>query len=312
MPLDPQVQALIEQMQASEQPALSDLGTAGARALLEQMAALAPEREPVAEVRDLTIPGPGAEIPIRVYRPASGTLPGLVWFHGGGWVIGNLETTDPLCRSLATRAGCLVISVDYRLAPEHRFPAAVEDAYAATRWVAEHGPELGLEAERLAVGGDSAGGNLAAVVALLARVKGPRLAYQLLIYPATDLRGWYPSYEENGEGYLLTERDMRWFESNYLGADADRDDPRVSPLRAPSHAGLPPALVVTAEYDPLRDQGEAYGEKLRAAGVPAEVRRYPGMIHAFLGLPVDRARIALQEIADRLRSALAAPPEPVG
>ncbi len=312
MPLDTQVQTILEQMQAPGQPALSDLGVNEARTLTEQMAALVREREAVAEVRDLTVPGPATEIPVRVYRPTAGTLPGLVWFHGGGWVIGNLESTDPICRSLAARAGCLVISVDYRLAPEHRFPAAVEDVYAATRWAAEHGPELGLDVDRLAVGGDSAGGNLAAVVALLAREGGPRLAYQLLVYPVTDLRGQYRSYEENGEGYLLSTRDMRWFEGHYLGSEGDRDDPRVSPLLAPTHAGLPPALIVTAEYDPLRDQGEAYGEKLRAAGVPAEVRRYEGMIHAFLGLPVDGARVALQEIAGRLRSALAAPPGPTG
>lgn len=226
-------------------------------------------------------------------------------------MLGSLESTDPLCRSLAAQAGCLVISVDYRLAPEHRFPAAVEDAYAATRWVAEHGPELGLDPTRLAVGGDSAGGNLAAVVALQAREAGPRLSYQLLVYPATDLRGWYPSYEENW-GYFLTERDMRWFEGNYLNADSEKDDPRVSPLHASSHVGLPPALIVTAEYDPLRDQGEAYGEKLRADGVPVEVRRYQGMIHAFLGMPVDRAKTALQEIATALRTALASPPGSIG
>ncbi len=311
MPLDPQLQTLIEQMQATNQPSLSDLEVTEARALVEQMATLVSDRKEVAEVKDLVIPGPAVEIPARIYRPGDGTLPGLVWFHGGGWVLGSLESTDPLCRSLAAQAGCLVISVDYRLAPEHRFPAAVEDAYAATRWVAEHGPELGLDPTRLAVGGDSAGGNLAAVVALQAREAGPRLSYQLLVYPATDLRGWYPSYEENW-GYFLTERDMRWFEGNYLNADSEKDDPRVSPLHASSHVGLPPALIVTAEYDPLRDQGEAYGEKLRADGVPVEVRRYQGMIHAFLGMPVDRAKTALQEIATALRTALASPPGSIG
>jgi len=311
LPLDPQLQTLIEQMQATNQPSLSDLEVTEARALVEQMATLVSDRKEVAEVKDLVIPGPAVEIPARIYRPGDGTLPGLVWFHGGGWVLGSLESTDPLCRSLAAQAGCLVISVDYRLAPEHRFPAAVEDAYAATRWVAEHGPELGLDPTRLAVGGDSAGGNLAAVVALQAREAGPRLSYQLLVYPATDLRGWYPSYEENW-GYFLTERDMRWFEGNYLNADSEKDDPRVSPLHASSHVGLPPALIVTAEYDPLRDQGEAYGEKLRADGVPVEVRRYQGMIHAFLGMPVDRAKTALQEIATALRTALASPPGSIG
>jgi acetyl esterase len=256
------------------------------------------------------VPGPAGDIPVRVYRPAAGgPVPVLVYFHGGGWTIGSIEGHDNFCRALANRTGCAVVSVEYRLGPEHRFPAAVEDALAATRWTAEHAVELGGDASRLVVGGDSSGGNLAAVVSLLARdAGGPAIAYQLLIYPATDLRRDWPSYHEFGTGYFLEVADMLWFEGHYVRSMADREDWRVSPAAAPDHTGLPPALVVTAEYDPLRDQGEAYGEILRAAGVPAKVVRLPGMIHGFVtfdGLP--SAAAAIDDIAAEVRSALGVP-----
>jgi acetyl esterase len=225
-------------------------------------------------------------------------------------VIGDIETHDVVCRELANAGGCMVASVEYRLAPEHRFPVAAEDCYAVTTWLAAHAGELGVDAKRIAVGGDSAGGNLSAVVAQLARDRGgPALAFQLLIYPATDAARDSVSHRENGQGYLLTSDAMTWFLGHYLGNDASlHGDPRCSPLRANDFRGLPPALVITAEYDPLRDEGEAYGERLRAAGVPVTVTRYPGMIHGFfaMGAFLDQGRTAVAEAARALRTALAA------
>jgi acetyl esterase len=230
-----------------------------------------------------------------------------VYFHGGGWVLGSLATHDGICRSLAAGAGCVVVSVDYRLAPEHRYPAAAEDCYAATQWCAAHAAELGADGSRVAVGGDSAGGNLSAVVAQMARDRGgPPLVFQLLIYPVTDAARDTQSYRENAEGYLLTAGDMAWFWNHYLGdARARGAEAYASPIRAASLAGLPPALVITAEFDPLRDEGEAYGAALESAGVAAKVTRYDGMIHGFFGLGamIDRANSAVQEAAGTLRIA---------
>lgn len=306
MPVDPQVQLLLDQLQAAGMPALFDMEPAAARAMMEQMRPPTPP-EAVAAVEDRVVPGPPADVPIRIYRPSLDTpLPVVVYFHGGGWVIGSIESHDLFCRQLANRSGCIIVSVEYRLGPEHRFPAAVEDAQAATAWVAAHARELRGDPDSIAVGGDSAGGNLAAVVALLARDQGgPRLAYQLLVYPATDMRSdHWPSFTENGQGYFLGLREMAWFTGHYLSSDAERDDVRASPAFAASHAGLPPALIVTAEYDPLRDQGEAYGEKLRAAGVPVRVRRYDGMIHGFATfIGLDAQEQVLREIAAELRAA---------
>ncbi|HEY4024891.1 MAG TPA: alpha/beta hydrolase [Candidatus Dormibacteraeota bacterium] len=310
MPLDAQVQVLLDQMKALGFPGFAALDVSQARSLFSQVER--PPGEPVAGVEDRVIPGPGGDIPVRVYRPvqpagSDGPLPLVVFFHGGGWTIGSIEGHDPVCRALANRAGSVVLSVEYRLGPEHRFPAAVEDAVAATGWAVEHAHELGADPVRLVVAGDSAGGNLAAVVAIHARdTGGPAIAHQVLIYPATDMtrRDW-PSYEENGEGYFLTVRDMEWFETHYLRSPADRDSWQASPLLAADHAGLPPALILTAEFDPLRDQGEAYGERLRAAGVPVRVVRYPGQIHGFMSLDaLDVSKTALDEIAAELRSAL--------
>ena len=265
------------------------------------------DKEPVHAVEDRTIPGPAGEIPVRVYRPSAATgLPVLVYLHGGGWVICDLETHDPTCRAISNGADCVVVSVDYRLAPEHKFPAAADDAYAATAWVAQHAQELGADASRVAIGGDSAGGNLTAAVALMARERaGPPLAFQVLIYPVLDLASESASRKENGEGYFLTAAGMTWYEEQYLRDDADRKNVLASPLLAGDLAGLPPALVVTAEYDPLRDEGEAYGRRLTEAGVPATVSRYDGMFHGFLAFAgaLDGATRAQAEVFAALRTA---------
>jgi acetyl esterase len=207
-----------------------------------------------------------------------------VWYHGGGFVIGDLESADRTCRKLAIGTGALVVSVDYRLAPEHPFPAGPDDCFAALRWIVDNAASLGGDSSRLAVGGDSAGGNLAAVVALQARDQGVALRHQLLVYPVTDCTMSSTSYDENAEGYLLTRDSMDWFVVHYLSAGADAKDPRVSPLYADDLRGVAPALVITAEFDPLRDEGEAYAERLRDAGVEVETRRFDGQVHGFFGL----------------------------
>ena len=312
MPLDPQVQAFLDQVTAMNLPPLNTMSVEEARQAAAALSEVHGAPEPVASVDNLAIPGPAGEIPVRVYTPEqSGPLPVLVYFHGGGWVLGDLESHDALCRTLANAAGCVVASVEYRLAPEHKFPAAAEDAYAATRWAAENAAQIGGDPQRIAVGGDSAGGNLAAVAALMARDRGgPQLGFQLLIYPATDSACDTTSCRENAEGYLLTLQMMRWFWNHYLNSEADRVNAYAAPLRAPDVRGLPPALVLTAEFDPLRDEGEAYAARLRAAGVPVQLKRYDGMIHGFLGMGalIDRARTAIEEIAADLRTALLSPP----
>ena len=244
-------------------------------------------RTPVARVVDRTIPGPDGALPVRVYTPeGSGPFPLLVVFHGSGFVICDLDTHDPLCRDLCARASSVVVSVDYRLAPEHRFPAASDDCLAATRWAAEHAAELRADPERIAVVGDSAGGNLAAVTALRLRDEGgPTLRAQVLVYPVTDYHTPpTPSYLENAKGRGLTRGVMIWFWKQYLADASEADDPRAAPLRAPELRGLPPALVITAEYDVLRDEGERYAGRLEEAGVPAELTRYAGLRHGFVGL----------------------------
>lgn len=282
MPLDPNVKAILDEMAAQGGPAFHEVSPEASREMYRELQ-LSGEPEPVEAVADRTIPGPGGDIPVRVYTPKGDPpLPVLVFFHGGGFVIGDLETHDGECRALTNAAGCIVVAVDYRLAPEHKFPAAVDDAFVATEWVAANAASIGADANRVAVGGDSAGGNLAAVVAQMAKDRGgPQLALQLLIYPATDYGFDTVSHTENADGYLLTKDMMEWFQDQYLPSEEDGADPRLSPLRADDLSGLPPALVITAEFDPLRDEGEAYAARLADAGVPANGTRYDGMIHGF-------------------------------
>jgi acetyl esterase len=308
MPLDPQARALLDQMVSLGAPQLHTLSPEDARKafdMLVQLSGLKPEA--VAKVEDRLIPGPGGQIPVRFYTPQGrAPFPVLVFFHGGGFVIGSIELYEEFCRALTNGAGCIVISVGYRLAPEHKFPAAVEDCYAATKWVAVNAKAIGGDSMRIAVGGDSAGGNLAAVVALIARDKGTvPLVFQLLMYPATNLAHDTLSAQENANGYFLTGDDMFWFRSLYLSNNADHDNPYASPLQAQDLHGLPPALVITAEYDPLRDEGEAYAARLREAGVTTVCTRYNGMIHGFLSLPFDQGKKGRQEVIAALRSAFA-------
>ena len=273
-------------------------------------AAVSPVAPAVAESKLMIIPGPAAPIAVRAYRPEGAkpeeALPALVYFHGGGWVIGDLDTHDVVCRQLANGARCAVFSVDYRKAPEHRFPGAVEDCIAAVRHVAAEAATLKVDAARIAVGGDSAGGNLAAVVALTARdAGGPALAMQMLVYPATDQRMGHPSIDGNGEGYLLTKSAMQYFGGHYLAQEKDKLDWRASPLLAKSLAGVAPAYVITAGFDPLVDEGRAYAERLAKEGVAVAYLDYPDMIHGFLlmGGVLDTANQALAECCARLREA---------
>lgn len=309
MPLDPLAQAFLEQLAASGAPPLHELSVEQARQVIVELFATQDPPEPVGRVEDRMIPGADGEIPIRIYTPqGQGPFSVLVYFHGGGWVIGNHEAYDPTCRALTNAAGCLVVSVAYRLAPEHKFPAAPQDCYAALQWVAAHAAELQGNAARLAIGGDSAGGNLTAVVAQMARDRGgPPLVYQLLVYPVTDHGYDTGSYQENADGYLLTKDAMVWFWNHYLRSAADGNDPQASPLRAPNLHHLPPALVLTAEFDPLRDEGEAYARRLQEAGVPVTLKRYDGMIHGFfsLGKVFPQGQHAIQEAAKGLRAAFA-------
>jgi acetyl esterase len=248
-------------------------------------------------------------IPIRVYTPTgTGPFPILVFFHGGGWVIGDLESHDGLCRSLTNAVGCVTVSVDYRLAPEHKFPAAPEDCYAAAKWVADNAATINGDPQRIAVGGDSAGGNLTAVVSLMARDRGgPKLVYQLMIYPATDYFPDTPSMRDNADGYFLTKVDMVWFLNHYLTSEADAKDPYMSPIKANDLHGLPPAMVITAEFDPLRDEGELYAARLKEAGVPVVLKRYDGMIHGFLSMSamLVQGKKAHEDAVAGLRSAFA-------
>jgi acetyl esterase len=290
--LDPQAKALMEIIARAAVPSVHMLDVRKAREETRKLHLyFSPEAPAVASVRDVAIPGAAAEppIPARYYRPRGTTAtdrpPLLVFFHGGGWTVGDLDSYDVLCRSLANRADCAVLSVDYRLAPEHPFPAAVEDAYRAALWAWRSAGKLGIDASRIAVGGDSAGGNLATVAALLARDRGaPPLVFQLLVYPATDQCSERPSQRQFGRGYLLDLEAIRYFQHKYLVHARDYRDWRASPLMRDDLGGLPPALVITAGFDPLLDDCVAYVERLSAAGVPVQYACHEGMIHGFLTL----------------------------
>ncbi len=301
MPLHPLAKAFLDLPFVAASRPLHTLSVLEAREQFDEQGKLMPPGEPVARVEDLTVPGAAGDIPVRVYTPeGSGPFPLYVYFHGGGWVIGNLDSQDADCRAIANAAACVVVSVNYRHAPEHKFPAAPEDAYRATQWVSDNAFRLNGDGAHLAVGGMSAGGNLAAVVTLMARDHGsPLIGFQVLIVPVTNYAFDTRSYAKNGDGYVLTRDAMQWFWGHYLSTPADGANPHASPLRAPDLRGLPPAFVLTAEYDPLRDEGRAYAERLREAGVAVAYKCYEGMLHMVLGPQ------AVRDMAERLRSAFA-------
>jgi acetyl esterase len=309
MALDINVRALLDQMKAAALPKLWELAPPAARAAMRSRL-LGGKPALIGKSEDRKIPGPAGEIAVRIYTPVdtkADVLPGLVFFHGGGFVIGDLETHDDLCRCLANGSGCRVVSVDYRLAPECPFPAAVNDCVSATKYVANHAVDFGINSAQLAVGGDSAGGNLAAVVCQLAKTEGPKIQFQLLIYPVTQLgQPDMPSMKENEKGYFLERESMAWFTRMYCPDAAHHGDARMSPLLAKDLSGLPPAYVATAGFDPLRDEGKAYADKLDAAGVPVTYVNYPGMIHGFFSLRgvIPKAREAVAAAAAALNAAL--------
>jgi acetyl esterase len=308
--LHPYYEALRAERLARRVPPLRRLSVAEARQQeLETVRAAARPPEPVAEVVDTSIPGPEGEIPLRIFksRPEQ-AQPVLVWFYGGGWTLGTLEAVDAVCRRLASSTSCAVVAVAYRLAPERPFPAAVDDCWAATRWVWEQRGEHGLDGTRIAVGGPSAGGNLAAATALLARAQeGPPLALQLLVYPVLAHNSDTASMRESADPVLFDREDVAWCWRHYLAREADGASPLASPLRAPDLGGLPPALVITAEEDPLRDEAELYAERLQAAGVPTELVRFDGMAHGFFSSAdvLAEAREAQELAARALRKAFA-------
>ena len=285
--LDPQARALIELAARSPSPALDSVGVEEARRLYrESRLALAPPPVAVQETRDFSMAGPGGAIGARYYRPLGAdsreALPAVVYFHGGGWTCGDLDTHDSVCRGIAAHSFCAVVAVDYRMGPEHRFPAAVEDALAAVRWMAANAGPFGIDPARLVVAGESAGGNLAAVAALALRESGPRLAMQVLVYPVTDQAADTDSLRRFAQGYSLTRELLRWYQGNYLRGEPDRADWRASPARAKDHSRLPPAYIITAGFDPLLDEGKAYAERLAQAGVPVTYECFEGQIHGFL------------------------------
>jgi len=304
MPLDPQAEAVLAPLRDAPAMSLWDVEPSVARA---GFGSVGPEATPpaVAKVENRTIPGPGGKLPVRIYTPdGTGPFPLLVFFHGGGFVFCDLDSHDALARSLCNEADAVVVSVDYRLAPEAKFPAAPEDCYFATCWAVENAASIGADGRRVAVVGDSAGGNLAAVVALLTKQRGgPALAHQFLIYPVTARDFTTGSYEDNADGYFLTRDMMQWFWHHYLEREEDATSPLASPLLAEDLSGLAPATVVTAEFDPLRDEGEAYARRLEEAGVPTRQVRYDGVIHGFVSMYelIDKGRDAIELGCGRLR-----------
>jgi acetyl esterase len=313
MALDPQAQLVISSVEAMGGPPFETFSVEEARQYIETIRNFMLPVEEVASVTDTAIPGPEYDIPMRVYRPEGGEElpPAVFYFHGGGFSTGSLDLVDPICRALANRSGCVVMSVDYRLAPEHPYPAAVQDAYIAVSWVGAYGEDFGVDASRIAVVGDSAGANLATVTCMLVRDKGlgePEIKLQILLCPVADfVRLDTPSHQEFGKGYLLTAGMMDWFKGHYLTGVEDRvAEPYCSPVRMGNLGNLPPAIIVTAEYDPLRDEGEAYGQLLIMNGVMADVRRQDGMIHNFMwfGGVIDHGRKIIDEIVWDLRKTL--------
>ncbi|HEY7433323.1 MAG TPA: alpha/beta hydrolase [Streptosporangiaceae bacterium] len=308
MPLDPQIQAIRDRLERDRVPNPATLTVAAARAAdIAWAQASAGRVEPVECVFERKIPGPAGPQRIRAYQPAGdGPWPVLVWFFGGGWSLGTLDTCDGVCRLLTNSAGCVTVAISYRLAPEHKFPAAVEDCYSGAAWVAGHAAEIGADPARVAVGGDSSGGNLAAAVTLLAAQRGgPCFAHQLLVYPNTDYQAGTPSLRDCDDPHFLNPTAVESYWGLYLASPADGANPLASPLRAPDLRGLPPATVITAEFDPLRDEGERYADRLAAAGVPVRLLRYDGMVHAFFTMTgfVDAASEAVRAAAARLRAA---------
>jgi acetyl esterase len=303
--LDEQARALLEELESGVAPPSSTLSVATGRQLLDDLFAVA-DPEPVGEVTNIEIQGPNGPIPLRIYSPeGEGPFPVLVFLHGGGWVRGSLDAYDGPCRLLTSEADCVVVSLDYRRAPEHPFPAGFEDSYAATEWAAEHAADLQGDPDRVAVGGDSAGGNLTAGITLAARDRdGPDIAHQLLIYPAVSSPSvrWFDSYDDYGENYFLELDSIEWYHDQYLAGPADVGNVYAYPLRARDLSGLPPATVITGGVDPLVDEGTAYAERLDEAGVPVEHRTYEGQIHGFVSLyeHIDAGRDAIDYAADRL------------
>ncbi len=311
MPLDPLLKAFLDQLEAQPTPKVWELEPAAAReAFVALMQLAGPKDVPIGKVTNLVVPSPNGDIPARSYTPVAAggePLPTLIFFHGGGFVIGSVETHDGLCRMLANLSACRVISVEYRLSPEHRFPAAVEDAFAATSWIEKNAAQIGVDATRLAVGGDSAGANLAAVVAQMARDAGaPKLAFQMLLFPVTHLSADTVSRREFAEGYFLEGKAIEWFFNHYVAQETDRSDPRASPALAEKVTGMPPAYIMVAGFDPLHDEGVEYAEKLRAAGVAVTLGDYPDMVHDFIYLQtvLPQAAEALAAAAGALKSAL--------
>lgn len=309
MPLHPQAERFLQIWHGLKLPPFETTPVTETRAMLLAGVGLLPNCPALANIEDHTLDGPGGPLRVRVYRPfGAGPMGGCFYFHGGGWVLNSVDTHDDLVRRLTAAAGCVFASVEYRLAPEHPYPAALEDAWAALQWLHARGSEWGVDIARLAVSGDSAGGNLAAALALMARDRGgPALRQQVLFYPITDCDLDRPSYRENAEGYFLTTSQMHWFWDQYCPDKDRRKDPYASPLRAVSLRGLPPALVLTAEYDPLRDEGEAYAVALKEAGVATTLHRFDGLIHAFMRRveTFDASSEAIRMAGAALRSAFA-------
>jgi len=306
--LDPSAAAVMKAFRDANRPSYETMSPPEAReAYMAARAASQPEPPHVASVENISAPSPAGPIPLRVYKPAAatGTAAALIYIHGGGFVIGNIDSHDVLCRTLANDAGIIVVSIEYRLAPEHKFPAAVDDSIAATRWIADNASTFGIDPNRIFIGGDSAGGNLSAVVAIHARDSGgPKLAGQVLIYPATDFSMSHPSHLDPDTGALLTRSLIGWFRTQYLNGNGDIDDWRASPLRIKDFKGLPPAYVMTCGADPLHDEGAEYAERLKDAGIDVAYSHFPGQFHGFItmGKILPEANVAAREVAAWLKA----------